>query len=160
MMAKRKKKAPKVGGDAASYKAKLEREGSPHVKFLADLDKYDRSYIGGKDKNKHYYWGKEKDDGFHRSQGYTKSDGKGLSIAAPGGSTFWAPEGNQSGKAGEGLVLYEMPLERYKAREEYRSLKNNEYTESLGMKKDKRPTVDGGSDVFTPEGDFLKDLSG
>lgn len=159
-MAKRKKKAPKVGGDAASYKAKLEREGSPHVKFLADLDKHDRSFVGGKDPNKHYYWGKEKDIGFHESQGYTKSDGKGLTVSAPGGNTFWAPEGVQSGKTGEGLILFSMPLERYEAREAYRALKNNEYTDSLDMKKDKRPEAAGGSEVFTPEGDFLKDLGG
>jgi hypothetical protein len=162
-MVKRKKTTPKVAGDAATFKAELERKGNPDVKFLTDLDKYDRSEIYGKDPNKHYYWGKEKDIGFHETQGYTKSDGKGLKIQAPGGTTFWAPEGVQSGKKGEGLILLEMPKERYKLREKYRDLRNKELTQDMD-KQLKEKTVRGVNPeeggVFTPEGDFLKDLGG
>lgn len=165
-MAKRgrpRKARPKVTGVAGKMKEKLMREENKHVQFLGDLERYDRTAVGGKDPEKHYRWCSAETIGLRTQQGYVKSTDSKLKPAAPGGELFWKPEGKQSGTDSKGLILMEMPMDRFHVRQKYKkALRDERDAVSLQeLTKDSLKDVDSehGS-TFVPEGEFLKDLGG
>lgn len=165
-MAKRgrpRKARPKVTGAAGKMKEKLVREENKHVQFLGDLERYDRTAVGGKDPNKHYRWCSVETLGLRHQQGYVKSTDAKLKPSAPGGELFWKPEGKQSGTDSKGLVLMEMPKERRELRQDYKkAIRDERDAASLQelSKKSLKDVADSHGSTFVPEGEFLKDLGG
>jgi hypothetical protein len=160
-MAKRGRKPKVKAGVAKIDVKKLEREGNPEVKFLADLRQFDRTHVDGMDPDKHYYWGQEADLGLHESQGYVKSDGEGLKTLCPGDGVVWPAEGKQSNQPGKDLILLEMPKERREMRDAYEAQQRQEMQKAESSKMAKEATKGADSEVaslFTPSKDFLADL--
>lgn len=160
-MARPRKNAPKVGG-TQEIKQGLERQGID-VQFLQDLEHYDRTEVYGKEKGKYYRWCRESDIGLRERQGYAKTDGKGLKVAAPGGTTYWSPEGAQAKMQGRGLVLMEMPKELNDARQAFKQQKRDEQEARMeaDLRRDMANRVDpmqGG--VLSADDSFVRDLRG
>lgn len=141
-------------------KAKLEREKNPEVQFLADLDKYDRTEVAGRDPKKHYRWCSAEKIGLRTRQGYTKCDDPNLQPAAPGGSVCWPAEGKQAGNSNKDLILMEMPLERFKMRQEYKAKMAAERDRIERADMARKASEGDAASLFVPEGEFLKDLGG
>jgi len=137
MSVKRTGEDANVSGTLTSeIKKALVRDGNYDVRHFADLDSTDRTEVEGKEPDKHYRWCRVRDNGIRNRQGYVKSDNPNLKPCAPGGAVLWEAEGKQAGRDGEGMVLMEMPMELYEARQAYKAAKRIEATSEHDMSLD------------------------
>jgi hypothetical protein len=121
---------PVVGGSTLE---KMEKSKDPEVRYLRDLQYSDPTEVIGKDPNKHYRFCEEINLPKRESQGYAKSDNQSLKFRNPDGSRrdkHWAAEGSQRNHAKSGLVLMEMPKERFLLR---RKVKHEDHIKQVEM---------------------------